>query len=186
MNNYRIVFVHGYTASASENWYPNISRELTKLGVDFEIPNLPGGEHPHAEMWLGKLHKVISKSDKPLVLVGHSLGTRTILLYLERYKPRVEVVLLIAAFANRLENAQKFDRDAYPDFFEHLVDIEAIKPLAKTWIVMHSKDDGLDYEQGVEIAEELGAKLVTYEDRDHFSDPENSTEILRVLKLELV
>ncbi len=182
---FKIIFIHGFTASSKENWYPNISKELIKLGVDFEIPDLPGGEHPHASEWLEKMHEVISKIDKPLVLVGHSLGTRSILLYLEKYQPKVKAVFLVATFANRLENATKYDDGAYSDFFVHKVDIDKIKSLVDKFVVIHSKDDELDYEQAVEISGELSAKLITLENRSHMSDSSNAPIILKVLLEEL-
>lgn len=183
--NFKIIFVHGYTASSKANWYPRITSELIQLGVDFVIPDLPGGNLPHAEEWLETIHKNVLETDKPLVFVGHSLGTRAVLLYLEKYKPKTEAVFLIAAFANRLENAQKYDKDAYPDFFEHLIDLDKIKPLVKKFVVIHSKDDPLDYEQGVEIAKDLGAKLITFEDRRHFSDAKNAPVIFKSISEEL-
>ena len=182
---FKIIFVHGYTASSKENWYPEISKELIKLGIDFAVPDLPGGEHPHAAEWLEVLYKEVAKTTKPLVLVGHSLGTRTVLLYLEKYRPKVKMVLLIAAFANRLENARRYDEDGYPDFFEHKIDIEKIKPLVGKFVVIHSKDDELDYEQGVEISVQLGAELITFQDRGHMSDPSNAPIILSVFRKEL-
>lgn len=185
-SDFKIIFIHGYTASSRADWYPNISPELKKLNVDFVIPDLPGGEHPLAREWIEKLHEVISKTNKPLVLVGHSLGSRAALLYLEEYRPNVEKVFLIAAFANRVENAQRNNGEAYPDFFRHKIDIRKIKPLVGKFIVMHSKDDdSIDYEQGVEIAEDLNAELITYNDRGHFYKPENAPYVLEVLKKEL-
>lgn len=181
MSDFKIIFVHGYTSSSKDDWYPGIYKRLKKLNIDFEIPNLPGGKYPKASIWLDKLHKVISKTNKPLVLVGHSLGTRTILLYLEKYRPKVKLVLLIAAFANRLENATKYDGDGYPNFFEHLVNIEDIKGLSEKFVVMHSKDDSLDFDQGVEIANQLGGDLLGYNSRGHFSGSKNYTEVLKVL-----
>ena len=97
----------------------------------------------------------------------------------------VKAVFLIAAFANRLDNAHKYDSDYYPDFFEHSIDIESIKLLAERFVVVHSRDDVLDYEQGVEIANQLEAKLITYDDRGHFSDPENAHVVFEVLQKEL-
>jgi len=186
MNNFKIIFIHGYTASHLADWYPNISRELDRLGLDYAIPDLPGGAYPHAREWLDALHGVISQTDKPLVLVGHSLGTRAALLYLEKYKPKVEKVFLIAAFANDTENANRRDDETYPDFFQHKIAIEVIKPLGKKFIVMHSRDDSsIKYEQGVEIARDLGAELMLYDDRDHFSAPENAGIILKELRKEL-
>ena len=184
-NNFKIIFVHGYTASSQSDWYPQIASELKHLGIDFTILDLPGGTSPHASEWLREIHKAVLQTSKPVVLVGHSLGTRAIPLYLEKYKPEVEAVFLIAAFANRLENAYKYDVDAYPDFFEHLIDIDSIKPLVEKFVVMHSKDDPLDFEQGVEIAKELNAKLITYEDKGHFNGSENAPIVLEVLRKEL-
>lgn len=187
MGSFKIVFVHGYTASSNADWYPAISPRLKKSNIDFVIPDLPGEEHPHAEEWLRVLHNEIIKTPKPLILVGHSLGTRTVLLYLEKYQPKnVRLALLIAAFANRLENSQRRGGNAYPDFFEHLIDINRVRSLSKKFIVMHSKDDdSIDYEQGVEIAKDLNAQLIAYNGRFHFCEPENALYVFEVLKNEL-
>lgn len=187
MSDFRIVFVHGYTASSGADWYPNVSRKLDRLGIDCCVPDFPGGRYPHAHEWLSVLHREVKKSEKPLIFVGHSLGTRAVLLYLEKYKVAVEKVFLIAAFANKTENANRHDDGrSYEDFFEHEIDIETIKSLVDSFVVMHSRDDrSIEYEQGVELAQDLGAKMVTYENRDHFSAPENGSIVLEVLRREL-
>lgn len=178
MKDFKIVFIHGWTGSSSSDWFPNIARKLYDLSIDYAIPDLPGGKHSHAAEWLDTLHKIISTTDKPLVLVGHSLGTRAALLYLEKYQPKVEKVFLIAAFANRIENAERKNK-AYQDFFENKIDIDNIKPLVGEFIVMHSKNDpSIAYEQAVEIAKDLDAKLVSYEDRGHFIDNPKDAEII--------
>lgn len=186
MSDYKIIFVHGYTASSSADWYPAITPMLLKHDIDFIVPNLPGGEHPHAYEWLKEIDNVVSQTNKPLVFVGHSLGTRTVLLYLEKYQLKVKKVFLIAAFSNNTQNGQRHDGETYPDFFEHTIDLEKVKPLAEKFIVIHSKDDSsIPYSQGAEIAKDLGAELITYEGRDHFSEPENAPVILKELRKEL-
>ena len=57
MSDFKIIFIHGYTASSKSDWYPNISPQLKKLNIDFAVPDLPGGEHPHADEWLKKMHE---------------------------------------------------------------------------------------------------------------------------------
>ncbi len=48
---------------------------------------------------------------------------------------------------------------------------------------MHSKDDSsINYQQGIDISKRLDAKLITYEDRDHLSGPENVKYWLEVIK----
>lgn len=187
MSDFKIIFIHGYTASSKSDWYPNISPQLKKLNIDFAVPDLPGGEHPHADEWLKKMHEEVLKTNKPLVLVGHSLGSRAVLLYLEKYRPCVEKVFLIAAFTNRVENALRNKGEAYPDFFSYKINLDIIKPLVGKFIVIHSKDDdSIPYEQGVEIAEDLKAKLITYEGKGHFYDAEDAPIILKELKKELL
>lgn len=187
LRNHHIIFIHGYTASSRADWYPALSKLLDSEGVSYSIPDLPGGDKPHANEWLEVLHETIASIDKPLILVGHSLGTRTALLYLERYRPQAELVLLVAAFNNRTDNANRHDGETYPDFFTHQIDIESIKPLVKQFIVAHSKDDqDLSFAQGERIAADLDAQLMTFENRDHFCEPENATIIFNILKESVV
>lgn len=182
MGKQKIIFVHGYTSSSKGDWYPNISKKLDKLGIDYAIPDMPGKLHPHAKDWLEKINKEANKTSKPLILIGHSLGTRAVLLYLEKYGRKVDMVILIAAFANKLENAKRRNEN-YADFFDHLIDIDKIKSLSKKFIVMHSEDDSsIDYQQGKVIAKDLGAELITYKDRDHFYNPKDYPYVLAVLK----
>lgn len=179
----KVIFVHGYTASSQADWYPNIRPELDKLGVDYSIPDLPGGEHPKSKDWLEIIDREVKSTKKPIILVGHSLGSRTVLLCLDKFEKKVDTVILIAAFNNNWKKNRKRRNEHYADFFEYAPDTEKIKKLATKFIVMHSKDDdSINYQQGVQIAKDLGAKLITYEDRGHFYQPENYKYVLEVLK----
>jgi len=183
MKNIKILFIHGYTASSRTDFYPAISNELDLLGVEYAIPNLPGYKHPHANEWLKIIHKTIKDNKPPLVIVGHSLGTRAALLYIEKYQPRVEAVFLIAAFANRVENALRRNGNAYPDFFENILNVELIRKCVKKFYVLHSRDDhSIAFEQGKEIAKDLHAELIPFNNNDHFSGAENAPYILKVLQ----
>jgi len=161
MSNKKIIFVHGYTASSEVNWYPNISKELDSLGIDHSIPDLPGDEHPHSKAWLEIIDREVNSTDKPVILVGHSLGTRAILLYLDKFNREIDAVILVASMSNNIDVYNKrSNTHLFKDFIEYAVDINKIKKLVGTFIVMHSKDDTvINYEDGVEIAKELGAEL---------------------------
>jgi len=183
MSDFKIIFVHGYTSSSHQNWYPPLTEKLRELGVDYVVPDMPGDRQPHSKEWLEIIHAEVVKADKPVVLVGHSLGTRAVLLYLDQYKHPAEAVILVAPFANWVSNADRRSGTAYPDFFEYAVDIAAIRQLSPVFVVIHSiDDDHIDYGQGVEIAEQLGARLITEHDRKHMSNPNNTETILNVLR----
>ncbi len=185
--NKKIIFVHGYRASSQLDWYPAIAQELDRLGVDYAIPDLPGGKHPRSSKWITILRREIEASGKPTVLVGHSLGTRAILLYLDRYQEAVGTVILIAPLSNDVANARRRGGEAYPDFFDYKIDSEKLKKQVNTFIILHSQDDSsLDYRKhGVALSTELGARLIPFEGRDHFSEPENAPYIIEVLRKEL-
>ena len=171
----KVILIHGYTSSPKKKKYQVISEELDKLGVEYSIPALPGGKHPHSQEWLSIIEREVKKTDKAVILVGHSLGTRAVLLYLDKFEQKVDSVILIAAFNNNFKENRLRKSGNYADFFEYALDIEKIKKLANKFIVVHSKDDdSIDYRQGVEIADELGAELMSYENMNHFSGEENA------------
>ncbi len=183
MRDYKIVFIHGYTASSKVNWYPEMVHLLSAKGIECVVPDLPGGKYPHIHEWLEGVHLAVGDTTKPLVLVGHSLGTRALLLYLEKFQPHVKAAFLVAAFNNDTANGLRYDGESYPDFFAYKIDLRKVIPLVDTFVVIHSKDDSsIPYTQGVEMAEDLGAELRTYEDRDHFSAPENAAIIFSELE----
>lgn len=183
MQNKKIIFIHGYTSSSKVDFYPKLSKLLDKEGISYSIRDLPGGEHPKAKEWLKIINEEVSKSDKPIILVGHSLGTRAALLFLDQFNIHVDGVILIAAFNNNCEENRFCENEYYEDFWKHSVNIEKIKKQSNKFIVMHSEDDSsIDYRQGKEIAKELDATLFTYKDRDHFCEPKNAEEIFKVIK----
>lgn len=185
--NKKIIFVHGYTASSRADWYPAIRPELDKLGVDYSIPDLPGGEHPHSADWIGIIKQEVEKTDKSVVLVGHSLGTRAVLLYLDKYQKPVDTVILISPVSNEVSNGKRLGGKAFPDFYKYKINLQQINKLADKFVVMHSRDDDvLDYEEhGVSLARELGVDLITFEHSGHFCDPRNAPLILSVMRKEL-
>lgn len=186
MTDFKLIFVHGYTASSKADWYPRLTKMLDKLDVDYAVPDLPGNKQPHSREWLEIIDREVEKSDCPVVLIGHSLGSRAVLLYLDQFKHPVKAVFLIAAFANWVENAARRGGSAYPDFFEHVLDIPAIKRLSQSFTVLHSLDDeSIKYEQGKAIADDLGAKFVTVNDRGHLYKSSNAELVLKTLRDEL-
>ena len=181
--NKKIIFIHGYEASSKVNFYPEISKMLEAEGIEYSVPDLPGGKNPKAEEWLAIIDQEVKRSDKPVVLVGHSLGTRAIQLFLDKHEPKnVDTVLMIAAFNNDCEKNRLVKDEHFENFWQYPVDIEKVKRSASHFIVMHSKDDhSIPYAQGVEISEALNAKLLTYQDRGHFNHPSNAEEIYKVI-----
>ncbi|MCL4406021.1 MAG: alpha/beta fold hydrolase [Patescibacteria group bacterium] len=177
-----VIFIHGYNASPEINWYPEMRRELDKLRVPYRMPALPGGDNPKSREWLRIIDETVKSVKGDVVLVGHSLGTRAALLYLDQSKKPVKGVLLVAPFDNNIANAGRRGF-GYSDFFEYPLNIGEIKKLSPKFVVMHSHDDQrIPFGQGKRIAKELGADFVAYDGKHHFARPESFADVFAQLK----
>ena len=58
----KVIFIHGYTSSPKKKKYQIIARELDKLGIEYAIPALPGGENPQSKDWLKIIDREVKKS----------------------------------------------------------------------------------------------------------------------------
>ena len=177
-----VVVIHGYNGSSHVDWFPPLAQKMQADRVNYTIPDLPGGEYPQAEAWLQTVHTNLVGKQEPYIFVGYSLGTRAALLYLEKYAVKTPLVVLVAAFSNSTANAQKRN-GVYASFFTHEINLTKIKRQVGKIIILHSKDDTtVEYAQAVELAKDLGADLITFENKGHFSDPANAEIIYTFLK----
>lgn len=177
-----VIFIHGYRGSPEISWYPEMRTELDKLRIPYLMPIFPGEDNPRSAEWLKIIDEAVKSIKDSVILIGHSLGTRAVLLYLDKFKTLVKGVLLVAPFNNDLGNAGNHGK-GYSDFFEYPADISVVKKLSPKFIVMHSKDDqAILFSQGQEIAKQLGAEFAIYDGKHHFSRPENYIYVLEQLK----
>jgi predicted alpha/beta hydrolase family esterase len=132
-------------------------------------PQLPGNESPHYVEWLEVMNEcIMNHPEENITLIGHSLGTRAVLLYLNEHDIDIEKIVLIAPFDNNTENAA-FRDGAYANFFWDEVSLEKVKSHAKTIKVIGSEDDSrIPVEQAKNIASELQATLDIIPHSDHF------------------
>ncbi|MEY3471314.1 MAG: hypothetical protein RLZZ223_664 [Candidatus Parcubacteria bacterium] len=168
---YTIIDIPGYNHNSESMWHPDFRKYIIESGNEVVTLNLPGGKYPVFRDWYSIIEQAVAESKNPVTLVGHSLGTRAVLLFLEQTKQTVQNVVLIAPFDNSLTNSS-FRNGNYANFFEHLVDIKRVKSKIKGEIkVIGSKDDAnIPYIQAEIIARDLSAELITIPNSGHFLD----------------
>ena len=169
---YTIIDIPGYNHNSESMWHPDFRRYIIESGHEVITLNLPGGKYPVFREWCPIIEQEVAEANNPVILVGHSLGTRAVLLFLEQTKQIVQNVVLIAPFDNTLANSS-FRNGNYSNFFEHLIDIERVKPKIKGEIkVIGSEDDvNIPYIQAQNIARDLGGELITIPNSGHFLEP---------------
>lgn len=168
---YTIIDIPGYNHNSDSMWHPDFRKYIIESGSEVITLNLPGGKYPVFKEWYPIIEQAVSEANNLVILVGHSLGTRAVLLFLEQTKKTVQNIVLIAPFDNSLTNSS-FRNGNYANFFEHLIDIKQVKSKIKGEIkVIGSEDDAnIPYIQAQNIARDLSAELITIPNSGHFLD----------------
>ena len=179
-----VLLIHGFNATPDQHWYKSLRPLLEMSGVQYLSPALPDSGRPQKQSWLATIKQSFDQINDEVILVGHSLGTRATLLFLEQYEVQVRASLLVGAFSNNLDNGLRRG-SVYASFFDHPIDLSLIKTRCPKFVVMHSRDDqSIPYAQGAQIALDLGAEMVTEDGHGHFTDADDasiiSAQILRI------
>ena len=82
----KIVIIHGYTSHCDAEWFPWLKTRLERDGLMPYIPEMPDSDHPVLQDWLNQLEREIPVFDEDTLLIGHSLGSITLLRYLLQKK----------------------------------------------------------------------------------------------------
>lgn len=162
-----VVLVHGWLSSPKHHWFPWLKKELTGRKYKVTAPAMPNPMRPEKEKWVSLLKaKLKGRDPSQTTLIGHSLGTPTILYALQDHKgPSFEHVILVGAFARRIPNLELVTKG-----YDMHFDIDDIMPKAKKWTIIHGDDDPLvPFREGEWLAKRLGADFIVEKGRGHLT-----------------
>lgn len=154
------------------------------LGENFEVfmPSMPNKQNAKYEEWKLWFERHFEYLEEGIILVGWSQGAYFLVKYLleeDKLPFSVKALFLLAS---------PFERDDFGgedggDFAFDVDDIAELQEKVPKIVVMHSKDDfvvpyqhALKYQKGLPTAD-----LVTFEDRNHFLQPE-FPEIIQMIR----
>lgn len=175
--------MHGKDADPTQKWYPWLAKEAAARHVKFSSPALPHANEPFIEEWKAKLDNLRPGQDA--VLIGHSRGGVAVLRWLEEQPKELQVLRVILVAVNSgLSGHLAIPGETNHGFYtEEGYDFAKIRQHCSDFVVLHSRDDQwVPYAHGVENAEGLRAKLLSFEDHGHFG---KSTDAIPEL-LELI
>lgn len=177
----RAIIVHGYKGTPDTNWKPWLKDALEAEGYATLIPAMPTTNFPIASEWQAKLTESVGQPTPDLYLIGHSLGTITILRYLESLTENQQVggAVLIAGFGER---HARYVEGSHDTFFDHELDWERIKQHCPNITAIHSDTDPhIDLSQLVLFESKLGAKTTMLPNMGHFGSADGMFEAPFVL-----
>ena len=174
----RVFVIHGYGASPKDNWFPWLKEELEKKGFDVSVPQMPDTDNPTLGKWLPHLRNLVGPCNGNDFFVGHSLGTITILKYLESLSKREKAggAVLVGGFS------ESIGFEKLSSFTEKPLDYEKIKKSVGKIIAIHSTDDrSVPYKFGEIIRDKLGAELITMHGAGHINHQKGYFKLPEVL-----
>jgi predicted alpha/beta hydrolase family esterase len=166
-----VIDIPGYNHSSESVWHPEFRQLITEEGNEIITLDLPGGKYPVFTDWYPIIERVVREAQYPVTLVGHSLGSRAVLLFLEQTDLHIENIILIGPFDNNTANA-KFRDGNYANFFEHNINIEQVKQHIqdKTTVVGSEDDANIPFIQAQNITKDLDGELISIPNSGHFLD----------------
>lgn len=178
-SNRHIYIVHGYGASPSEHWFAWLKSEMEKTGATVSIINLPTPDDPQPQAWQSALKTQVTSLDNNTYFVAHSLGSITLLRFLEKQPSNAPIggYILVSGFNERLPTLPQLDRFIKPD-----IDYGKLVQSASRRVVIAAPDDSVvPYRFSQALATSLDARFITVEQGNHFLASDGFAEFPQVL-----
>jgi hypothetical protein len=183
----RVFIIHGWDGYPEEGIFPHLKSELQKRGFEVFTPLMPDPLHPRIDEWVSFLKQQIGVPDANTILFGHSIGSQTILRYLEMLGEgeRIAGAVFLAGWMHLTDEAYETDEDVViaKPWLETTLDWPAIKTHAGKFIAIFSDDDPLVPISDAEIfKDKLGAEIVVEHNKGHFSGSSGIKELSSALE----
>ncbi|CAH0325406.1 RBBP9/YdeN family alpha/beta hydrolase [Priestia megaterium] len=162
----QVYIIHGYGASPASHWFPWLKEKLIADDHQVSVLHMRISSDPQKEEWLETLANKIKNLDTNTYFVSHSLGSITLLNYLEQLDPLPGFggFILVSGFSERLSSLPSLD-----PFTVKEVDYQKIISAANSRAVIAAKDDYIvPCELSQNLSEQLDASFYPVEKGGHF------------------
>lgn len=183
----RVFIVHGWDGTPQANWFPWLKKELEATGFKVYVPQLPDPGNPRIYNWVPKLIKTVGKADGQTYFVGHSMGCKTIALYLESLLKNTKIggAVFVAGFFKRLTGLE--DEPGIPETIKHWLDApidfkKAKSHLTKSIAIFSDNDPYVPLDNQDDFRNKLGSKIIIEYQKGHFNEAAGITKLPIALK----
>jgi predicted alpha/beta hydrolase family esterase len=186
----KIFIIHGWDYTPDMHWYPWLKTELEKKGYEVVAPNMPNTSIPMIKEWVNFLGKVVGKIDKNTFFVGHSIGSQTIMRFLEKQpsKNKIGGCVFVAGWFNLTNLEDKEIESIAKPWIETKINTEKVMEVANKIIVLLSENDPFNcLIENVEKFKEINAKVIIEKNKGHYTSDDGinilSSALNAVLKI---
>lgn len=182
----RAFVIHGWGGNPDEPMLAYCARELSMRGFEVHTPEMPHPDEPTIDDWVSALHDEVGIPDEHTFFVGHSVGTQTVLRYLETIPQDLQVggVLLIAPWM--ILSIENLAEDESPDiakpWMETPIDFKKVISHAKEFTAIFSDNDPFVplLPNETLLKENLNVKIIILNNKGHFTEDDEVTDLPEV------
>ncbi len=181
----RIIIVHGWSGSSERDFLPWAKEELEKKDYEVITPNMPDTDYPKIEKWVPYLAKAVGEIRDDDIFIGHSMGSQTILRFLESLPSdqKVGKVILVAGFGSYLKGLTEEEQQIAQPWLDAPLDLDKIRTKADSFIAIFSDNDSfVSLRENKQLFEEkLGAEIFIEHNKGHFNKmPQECPNLLKL------
>ncbi len=160
----KVFIIHGLDSAPNKAWRPWLMKELAKDDLYTCALPMPNPTDPVCNEWVEMIKNTVG-NDEEIYLVGHSLGVRAVLKYLETLPgKKIKGVILVSGRFGKPRSG------ILGSFYNDSLDFEKIKLSSENFLVIHGDNDpNVPYEDGVKLSEHVDCELITIAGGGHLS-----------------
>lgn len=195
----KFIIFHGSFGGPDENWFPDVKKNLEKIGQEVIVPQFPveswdemtksGKEyvpkHQTLTNWLS-VFEPIAKSIKPdekYCWVGHSIGPLFMLHILTRFHIHLDSAIFVSPFLTMLKRSWQIDT-VNESFYKSDFDFGKLKKLIPVSYAIYSQNDPyVSMEYPREFAKKMNSSVIESKNGGHFNSEAGYTSFPLVVEL---
>ena len=183
----RVFIIHGWGGNSNEAWLVWVGSELKKNGFEVVIPEMPDTWHPKISEWVSKLNESVGNADEDTYFVGHSIGCQAVMRYLEQLPvdQKVGGAIFVAGWFNLTDETwdEDYTKETADEWLHIPIDFNRVKKHTDKFVDVISDDDPYVPLNDSELFKNnLGAKVITLNNKGHISGEDGVTELPVVLE----
>lgn len=179
----QVYVIHGYTANASEHWFPYLKNQLNQENIACICLNMPNSMAPTASEWLDYLKQHIQLNEHTIV-VGHSLGCIATINFLLAQQQKILSGIFVSGFNQPIPHLPELNSFSatYQAFLA-----ESKKPLSELFnqapcAIAAFNDHIIPHQYTDALAKDLQADYIRLQQGGHFLAREGWHEFPLVLE----
>ena len=183
----RVFIIHGWEGNPNNAWFPWLKKELETRGFEVNAPAMPDPDEPNRGAWVNALIQVVGTPNKETYLIGHSIGCKAIMRYLESLSDDVQMggIIFVASWLTltNMEERTDDEKRVLKDWNTLPYNFSKIKQIGNKFVAIFSDDDpDVPLENTKVFEKEFGAKIIIESEKGHFSDDAGVFELPIVLE----